>query len=108
MGYRSAASIAALTMLLTSCAAPATDVTLPPQDASELCTLVEPHMFAPSTIEFFDMTRNDPLVASDLDWIADVLKIRRCLCAPRSASRDDRQEGCPVAHRQNGDGRLWG
>ena len=113
MGYRSAASIAALTMLLTSCAdlgfrGPATDSTLPPQDASELCTLVEPHRFAPATIEFFDLARGDPLVASDLDWITDVVKMRRCLCARRSvgADRNGQQEGCPVAYRQYGDVRL--
>jgi len=54
-------------------------------------------MFAPATIEFFDSARDDPLVASDLDWIADVVKMRRCLCTPRSVAADERQTGCPAA-----------
>lgn len=84
-------------MLLMSCAAPDTNVTVPPQDASELCVLVEPHMFAPATIEFFNQARNDPLVASDLDWITDVVKIRRCFCVTRSDGADGQQPGCPEA-----------
>ncbi|MDZ4737679.1 MAG: hypothetical protein SGJ07_15155 [Rhodospirillaceae bacterium] len=72
-------------------------MTAQPQDANELCALVEPHMFAPATIEFFDSARDDPLVASDLDWIADVVKMRRCLCTPRSVAADERQTGCPAA-----------
>ena len=75
-----------------------TDPAVPPPPSepehSELCVLIEPHVFSPGTLGFFGtVAPRDPGVASDLDWIVDVFKARRCLCT------EDRQ-GCRVVDRK--------
>jgi hypothetical protein len=71
----------------------------PPEkpELSEICVLIEPHRFAPATLGFFGDNRADPGVVADLDWIADVAKLRRCLCDSVAADRDGTaaQDGCP-------------
>ena len=42
------------------------------------------------TLGFFEVNQVVPEVRADLDWIADTLKTRRCLCG------EDRL-GCPEA-----------
>ena len=54
--------------------------------APELCLLVAPHQFSEASIDFYGS--DDPAIAADRDWIADVLKSRRCLCG-------EDKTGCP-------------
>ena len=89
-----------------------TEPAIPPPSApghSELCTLIEPHIFADATLGFFGANRADPGVVADLDWSADVAKVRRCLCDPvpvgAGADRDgaDDRSGCPSSGRSRRD-----
>lgn len=49
---------------------------------SDFCQLVRPHVMSEATI---GVLQTQP---ADLDWVADTLKTRRCLCT-------DQQDGCP-------------
>ena len=93
-------------MSCAGCFSPATEPAVPPPptkpELSEICVLVEPHRFADATLGFFGANRDDPGVVADLDWIADVSKLRRCLCDPAAANQDgtNRENGCPVVDRR--------
>lgn len=68
-----------LVALLGACGTP-TSPAPPASQGSEICQLVAPHTFAPMTMGFFQVNAVVPEVRADLDWIADTLKTRRCLC----------------------------
>jgi hypothetical protein len=92
-------------MSCAGCFSPDTNPAVPPPEKpelSEICTVIEPHHFADATLGFFGANRHDPAVVADLDWIADVAKVRRCLCDPVAADQDgtDRQDWCPAVDRK--------
>ena len=73
--------------LLAGCGTPTSPV--PPSGLQpEICALVAPHQFSESLLTFLAERMDNPAVSADRDWIADVLKVRRCLCG------EDRTE-CP-------------
>lgn len=74
-------NIARLTLLSMSCAAAAACSATKPV-VSDFCQLVRPHVMSEATI---GVLQTQP---ADLDWVADTLKTRRCLCT-------DQQDGCP-------------